>query len=470
MAKFSKLLRRLFSRSERQPATQRKPKTVLFHPHSVPGSVNSLLVIANRLKEAGHNTVFLLTEPIRYVDELEKKGHLVYDCTTDSMVPSMSPPDHDPRLEELIDNLKQGRGDHDLGVMYYYDRLIPDFCDKALNYEAVADRKIEQIKPDLIISDSPVGMPSLHYPRAYVNGSIIPYILVWSAGPLGLSPADKLNSGLKTSPNRAADNRFRQSAKYFQKAMWKAQAKYRERWCELVKSTGHQLPKDRPICAPTSVHLNVLVCPSELYYDADYDFSHCFKDWLRVDCLIRNPNPGTYGIPLRLMIMRGKLIYFSLGCYGCLDVSLMKRLIEIFSTLPHRFIVSLGPKANEYLPLPSNMVGSEYVDQLQVLNTVDLVITNGGNMTIAEALYFGLPSLVLPLFGDQFSNASKLADEELGMILDPFTCTQGELIGCINYLLQKTGSPRMNEVKRRMRQAAAKPDLMNAIQNFLDQV
>jgi UDP:flavonoid glycosyltransferase YjiC (YdhE family) len=54
------------------------------------------------------------------------------------------------------------------------------------------------------------------------------------------------------------------------------------------------------------------------------------------------------------------------------------------------------------------MWGQQTVPQIQVLSTVDLFLTHGGNNIFTETLYFGKPIIVLPLFGDQHIIAQRI--------------------------------------------------------------
>jgi UDP:flavonoid glycosyltransferase YjiC (YdhE family) len=66
------------------------------------------------------------------------------------------------------------------------------------------------------------------------------------------------------------------------------------------------------------------------------------------------------------------------------------------------------------------------------------VITHGGNNTVTECLRFGRPTIILPLFWDQYDNAQRLDETGFGIRLDTYTHAPEELIGAIDRLLGDT--------------------------------
>lgn len=86
----------------------------------------------------------------------------------------------------------------------------------------------------------------------------------------------------------------------------------------------------------------------------------------------------------------------TLGSMGSIDVPLVKRILTVLATTPHRYIVSKGPLADEY-ELPENCWGQAYLAQTRVLPLVDLVITHGGHNSVSESMTFGKAMVVLPL-------------------------------------------------------------------------
>jgi UDP:flavonoid glycosyltransferase YjiC (YdhE family) len=112
----------------------------------------------------------------------------------------------------------------------------------------------------------------------------------------------------------------------------------------------------------------------------------------------------------------------------------MRRLVDVLSRSPNRFIVSKGPRADAF-ELSDNMWGGDRLPQTSILPYVDLVITHGGNNTTTEALHFGKPMIVLPLFWDQYDNAQRMDELGFGVRLDTYAFEEDELHGAIDRLL-----------------------------------
>jgi MGT family glycosyltransferase len=154
--------------------------------------------------------------------------------------------------------------------------------------------------------------------------------------------------------------------------------------------------------------------------------------WHRLDSSVRKTDE-TSELPDALA-GDGALIYFSLGSLGSADIPLMRRVIAALSATPYRYIVSMGPLHDE-IELASNMAGAEFLPQTSVIPRCELVITHGGNNTITECLHFGKPTIVLPLFWDQFDNAQRMHELGLGIRLDTYRFTDAEMHDALDRLL-----------------------------------
>jgi MGT family glycosyltransferase len=127
-------------------------------------------------------------------------------------------------------------------------------------------------------------------------------------------------------------------------------------------------------------------------------------------------------------------VYLSLGSLGSADVDLMRRPVEALAEAPHRFVVSKGPRADEF-DLPPNMWGEARLPQTSIIPACDLVITHGGNNTTTEALHFGKPMIVLPLFWDQYDNAQRVRELGFGLRLDTYGFEDRQLRDAVDRLL-----------------------------------
>jgi len=80
-------------------------------------------------------------------------------------------------------------------------------------------------------------------------------------------------------------------------------------------------------------------------------------------------------------------------------------------------VMALGPEMDALEgmpPTPSNFILRRAVPQLQVLQRCDAFVTHGGANSVHEGLRFGVPLAVVPIFGDQPSNADAIEQAGAG--------------------------------------------------------
>ena len=177
---------------------------------------------------------------------------------------------------------------------------------------------------------------------------------------------------------------------------------------------------------------NIYVFPEEADYTERRPLS---ATWHRMDSSVRETD-DQYVVPAAVADRPegSALVYVSLGSLGGADVDLMRRLVDVLGRTPHRYIVSKGPMADQ-IELADNMVGAEFLPQTTVIPQVDLVITHGGNNTTTEALHFGKPMILLPLFWDQYDNAQRMDELGFGVRLQTYAFTDEEMVSALDRLL-----------------------------------
>jgi MGT family glycosyltransferase len=145
----------------------------------------------------------------------------------------------------------------------------------------------------------------------------------------------------------------------------------------------------------------------------------------------------------------------------------MQALVDALADAPYRVIVSKGPQ-HDSIRLADNMAGAEFLPQTSILPHVDLVITHGGNNTVTEALHFGKPMVVLPVFWDQYDNAQRIHETGFGLRLDTYRHAPEELIGAIERLLgDEALARRLGATSRRLQSAPGTVAAAEAIEAVL---
>ncbi|XP_054156558.1 NDP-glycosyltransferase YjiC-like [Oppia nitens] len=440
-------------------------------PLSAVGHINACIGLAQPLLAAGHRVSMTLTDSWR--GQLTKYGieEVIIKAFGQPLDKSAMGADvHGSGKQSVSDGIKHLLEDGSVADLTPLEKasrfgpIIRLWMEKAVQLDSELDRVIPDLKPDCLILDQ-----LMHITAAELSG--LPYVLSWSPGPLIIT---------SVSDERLPPCASGLSA-YGDPNEWK---QYRQVWCEAIHDVWHEFNSYvisrgcRPLATNNLTKpddcLNLYGYPLELDYQ---DVRPLPENFYRFDNLMRrqeildNNNPAMFDIPESLRLQKlGKLVYFSMGTLGSVDVVNMKRLVNILAKSPNRFIVSMGPKHYEYSPLPAaNMWGQSSVPQTQVLPLVDLVITHGGSNTVTETMAYGKPMIVLPLFGDQWDNARRLDDLGLGIQLDAYRCTESELLAAVDRLTADTElAKKLSQIAERIQSENSLTKLPEILVNYVN--
>ncbi len=116
------------------------------------------------------------------------------------------------------------------------------------------------------------------------------------------------------------------------------------------------------------------------------------------------------------------MIYMSLGADTYNQPESLKRVFEAVKDRAAQLVVYSGTLAEDFSQyrysigeLPANVLLCSYVPQLTVLAGSSAFITHGGATSVMEAIYFGVPMLVSPLWNDHAHQAFFVDKEGVGV-------------------------------------------------------
>ncbi|MEU1185710.1 macrolide family glycosyltransferase [Streptomyces sp. NPDC005820] len=143
--------------------------------------------------------------------------------------------------------------------------------------------------------------------------------------------------------------------------------------------------------------------------------------------------------------------YVSLGTVFNADPRLLRTFATELAPLGGTVVVSTGQTDPEALgPLPVNVLALRSVPQPEVLARAALFLTHGGMNSVNEALYAGVPLLVVPLGADQPLVARRVVELGAGLSIRPQDITRGSVRSSARRLLHE---PRFRAAAATLRAA-----------------
>ncbi|MER7502431.1 glycosyltransferase [Nonomuraea pusilla] len=381
-------------------------------PESAYGPTNNCIGIGDILRRRGHRVVFAA--------EASWKGKLEALGFEEDLV-DLAPPAEDAEEQDpgqfWKDFIRETAPEYRKSTLEQLETVTKPIWESLIDGVKYCEPQlkaiIERVRPDVVVEDNVITFPAL-----LTTGK--KFVRIVSCNPLEMRGEDvaPVFSGLPAD-DRAEWDAFRAEYDRTHRELWSA---FNE-WC-VEQGT-------RPLPDLDFIHegdLNLYVYPEALDY---VDARPLGPSWHRLDSSVRETDED-FELPFERG--EGSLVYFSLGSLGSSDVELMQRVLDVLATTPHRYIVSKGP-LHEEIKLADNMWGAEFVPQTKIIPLCDLVITHGGNNTTTEAIHFGKPMILLPLFWDQYDNAQRVHELGYGVRLSTYGFTDDELTGAVERLL-----------------------------------
>ncbi|HEX5844560.1 MAG TPA: glycosyltransferase [Pseudomonas sp.] len=404
-----------------------KEKLIALFPEASFGAALNCIGIAQALREQGARPVFICHEHFQGL--FAEYGFAEYPILIGS---ALSAEEHQHYWERFIER-----------SIPYFDQTPLEQIDSYVvpAWEAIIDTAIEaekplqqllaRLKPDAIVLDNVVMFPA-------IAKAGCPWVRVISCAETELPDAavPPYLSGASASDPRACERYWQ----HYVKAVTPAHARY----ARFLESSGH-----KP-CAPgqfleESPWLNLLLSPTPVRYARQQPLDPA--RFVYLDGCVRREAP--YVAPQFPRNNEAPLVYLSFGSLGAADVAMMKRLIDTAAGLPYRFLINVGAYREQYDSVPDNVYLDSWFPQPAVLRECQLFIHHGGNNSFCEALYFGLPSLIIPYCWDGHDNARRAEEVGVGRYLPRFADPLAALPAAIAQLLGD------HAMQQRLQQASA---------------
>ena len=133
-----------------------------------------------------------------------------------------------------------------------------------------------------------------------------------------------------------------------------------------------------------------------------------------------SPRSDESGFPLKRLVDNPTL-YVSLGTVFNANLEFFDACIDALADSDWQVVLSVGTRTDPstLARIPDNFLVRPHVPQLEVLQHTSVFVTHGGMNSVMEAIYYGVPMVVVPQQPEQAMTAARVAELGLGVALEP---------------------------------------------------
>lgn len=389
-----------------------KEKTIAFFPEASYGAALNCVGIAQQLRLLGARPVFICHPG--FSDVFAEYAFPEYHLADEMPVGKTDWNDFINRHQDAFRQSPYAQ------LESYVRPTWNAIADTALSLEQPLRQLLNRLKPDAIVLDNVVMFPA-------IANAGVPWIRVVSCAETEIPDANvpPYLSGLSAERSEDWDA--------FMQEYERVTAPAHKRFSAMMTECGLK-PPPAPQFLAASPHLNLLLAPDIIRYRREKPLDPA--RFVYLDGCVRQE--AEYQAPVFAAHNEQPLVLTSFGSLGAMDVSMIKRMIGVFAGLPYRFLVNVGHWRDEYADVPDNVFVDGWFPQSSVVRQASLFIHHGGNNSFCEALYFGVPSLVMPYCWDGHDNARRAHETGVGRFLPRYDWRPADLATAIQDLLQDT--------------------------------
>ena len=325
------------------------------------GHTNPTLGVVRELTKAGHQVYYFSFEMFR--EKIEQAGAVFISCDG-----------YDFEMED------KGNADRVGKDKAFATELL---VSSTLALDEMTTEKVEEIKPDIIVSDSVAFWGKL---VAMKHG--LPYV---------------------SSTTTFAFNRY--SAKYMKESSWDI-AKMLVTMPKINKQIKRLREKGYPVKGILDIvqndnDTNTIVYTSQYFQPCADSFSDRYHFI----------GPSIRPIVEPIEKTAEKTVYISMGTVNQ-NQEFYRNCIHALGETDWQVILSMGTNTEQFDNLPENIQVHETVDQMAVLSIADAFITHCGMNSASEGLYYQVPLVLFPQTPEQGAVAKRTEELGAGIMLE----------------------------------------------------
>ncbi|MBR1407622.1 MAG: glucosyltransferase [Clostridia bacterium] len=342
------------------------------------GHTNPTLGLVRELTAAGHEVYYFSFEMFR--EKIEKAGAQFISC--DGY-------DFDMEDKENADRVGKDKA-------FAVELLVSS----TLALDEMVTRKIEEIRPDVIVSDSVAywgKLAALKHGIPYVSSTTTFAFNRYSARYMKEGPLDIVKM-LLAMPRISRQIRRLQDSGYPVKGI-----------LDIVQNDND---------TRTIVYTSKLFQPCAETFSDRYHFI----------------GPSIRPVAQPVQKTAEKTVYVSMGTVNR-NREFYRSCIRALGKTPWQVILSLGHNTEPFDSVPDNVRICDFVDQMAVLSIADAFITHCGMNSASEGLYFQVPLVLFPQTPEQGAVARRT--QELGAGIRLSSASEDDILAAVRRVLDE---------------------------------